>query len=258
LTLASDIIRDAYRESNLIAINANPTDAEQTEALTLLNRIIASVYGNEVGEKFTEVLIGRNNIGKPQGYPWYDGVPPYAYWVVPHDVRLILNLTQPETVYLNPTPEDGDRFSILDASGNLATYNFTIVGNGRNIEGATSVTKSTNGDVTDYLYRADLGNWVKVAPLIVSDTFPFPTEFEDLFIVNLAMRLNPRNGSQIDPQSIDRAKSLMTKFRARYTQIIEVGTEEGINRLPSNKRRRYADSRRNNAEFDTGYPNRFR
>jgi hypothetical protein len=49
VTLASSIISDAYRESNLVPLVGTLTTAEQGEGLRLLNNLVLSVMGNEVG-----------------------------------------------------------------------------------------------------------------------------------------------------------------------------------------------------------------
>jgi hypothetical protein len=75
MTLVSEIIRDAYRESNLIAITADPTSEEETEGLRLLNRIVSGTYGIDAGEELQVVPIGNNNISRPADYPYYNQVP---------------------------------------------------------------------------------------------------------------------------------------------------------------------------------------
>lgn len=252
MTLVSDIIRDAYRESNLIAISADPTSAEQTEGLRLLNRFVSSVYGLEDGEGLQPILVGRNNISRPSGYPDYNQVPDETDWFVPANSRLILNLTSAQSVYLDPNPEDGARFSVQDKSGNLATYNLTVYGNGRTIASATSVTLSTNSLNRDYTYRAESGDWTVVSPLIAADTFPFPTEFEDLFVIGLAIRLNPRHAVELDSQSEIVYQRLMRSFKARYRQHNEVGAELGL--LKTTGYRHSSDGRKNHRDFDAGRP----
>jgi hypothetical protein len=253
LTLVSDIIRDAYRESNLIAIGADPTSAEQTEGLTLLNRLVASVYGIKAGEDLEPLVIGRNNISRPQDFPGYETVPDETEWYVPANARLILNLEEAVTVYLDPNPDDGARFAFMDKSGNLSTYNLTINGNGRTIASATSVTVSTDSAIQEYFYRADTGDWALVSPLEADDTFPFPDEFEDMFVIGLAARINPRNGVAVDAQSGGTYSELLKQFKARYRQHRQVGLELGYLRLVG-VRRGYSGSRGDNSEFNIGRP----
>lgn len=254
MTAVSTILRDGYRESNLIAIGTQPSAAQQDEALTLLNRIVPSFYGTKAGEELSPVIIGRNNIDKPSGFPWYSQVPNQANWFVPPNSRLILNLTSAQTVYLPPNPEDGARFAFIDASSNLATYPLTIDGNGRRINGAISVTNSTNGASAVYFYRADLAEWLPVLPLEQNNTFPFPPEFEDLFVTALAMRLNPRYQVVIDPLTFERYKQTLRFFKARYRQHKMMRSEVGLLLLPSRYRGLFIDAIDPNSAFESGYP----
>lgn len=253
MTLVSDIIRDAYRESNLISITADPTDAETAEALRLLNRLVASTRGQEAGEELDQILIGRHNIARPQGFPYYDGVPDSTLWYVPLNARLVLNLTSPQTVYLDPMPIDGARYAVQDKSGNLSTYNLIVHGNGRTIAGAESVTYSTNNVNTEYMYRADTGDWLAVSPLLIDDTFPFPPDFDDLFVIGLAMRLNPRNGAAIDPQSTGAYQRSMRNFKARYRQSQQMVAELALVRTLGTRHRFYDDTRLGNNLFNSGW-----
>lgn len=228
MTTAYQIIVDAYRQSNLIGIGVEPTQIQETEALRYLNRIVKSVFGNEVGDQLIAVPIGRNNIDRPSGYPWYDAVPDNE-WFVPKNTRAMLNIeTSGVSLYLHPAPNDGSRFAVSDASGNLATYPVTVYGNGNMIEGTTSIVLDTNGYDAEWFYREDLANWTKYAPLALFDTFPFPEEFDDYFILSLAFRLNPAYERQLDQQSsimLQRAKS---QLRARYSQNIPMHSELGL------------------------------
>lgn len=253
MTLVSDIIRDAYRESNLISITADPTATEQAEGLRLLNRLVASVRGQEAGEELGEILLGRNNIQRPQGFPYYSGVPDQTSWFVPLNSRLVLNITEPLTVYLDPMPIDGARYAVLDKTGNLSTNNFTVHGNGRTIGGAESITYSTNNANFEYMYRADTGDWLVVTPLITSDTFPFPLDFDDLFVIGLAMRLNPRNGTAMDPQSTAMYSRTMRNFKARYKQSQQMVSELALVRTLGTGRRFYDNTRLGNSLFNSGW-----
>lgn len=230
MTLVSDIIKDAYRESNLLAISATPTTAESTEALRLLNRVFYSVFGDEMGEPLEDVPIGRNNISAPNNFPGY-AVTPTANWVVPDNSLLSVNITSPLTVYLNPSPRDGARLAVQDKSGNFSTHNLTLVGNGRTVEGSTSLTLSTDSVTREWFYRADLGEWKRISSLIAADTFPFPEKFDDLFVTSLAMRLNPRHAVEADPQSFETYKRSLKQFRSKYRQVREMVSEPALTRL---------------------------
>lgn len=253
MTLVSEIIKDAFRESNLIATSGTPTVAEEAEGLRLLNRYIASVYGDDIGEKFRDLIVGRKNINRPDLYPYYDPVPNQTDFTVPLNTRLVLNLQAPLSVYLEPEPEDGSRLAVLDKSLNLATNPLTIFGNGRTIGGATSVTLSTNGAILEYVYMADTGDWSLVSPLILTDQLPFPKLFEDMFVIGLAIRLNPRHGTVLGQESATTYNRLLKKFKARYKQTEEVGSEEALLQSSLN-RRTWFGMRRGNAMFNSGLP----
>jgi hypothetical protein len=140
----------------------------------------------------------------------------------------MFNLEQSTSLYLHPSPDDGTRFAVTDVSGNLSTYPVTVHGNGNIIESSSSVTLNTNSYTAEWFYRKDIATWKKYSPLSILDTFPFPQEFEDFFILSLAFRLNPAYQRALDPQSMTmyvRAKSMIT---ARYSQTIPTRSEVGM------------------------------
>lgn len=258
MTLVSEIITDAYRISNLLAIGVSPTAAQTTEALRYLNRIVKSVFGNEAGDPLTAFPIGRNNIDRPSGYPWWDQVPDND-WFVPKNYRLMLNLEAPVSLYLHPDPDDGSRFAVIDVSGNLSTYNATIHGNGRLIEDATTIVLATDDTDSEWFFRSDLANWLKYAPLISSDTFPFPIEFDDYFITLLAMRLNPSYGSALTEEAVMIHRRSKRQLQARYTQNIPVRSELALIRparvaLDRDRWGSMYDFYNPNDMFDKGWP----
>lgn len=205
MTLASDIITRAYRETNLIPAVSTPTTTQQNEALPLLNEQFLGALGFEVGDDLADINIGGT----------YDQSAYCATWV-PANVRLVLNQTGARTLSLHPFPYEGQRLAIADAAGNLATYNLILSGNGRQIEGAATVTLSTNGDARQWLYRADTANWVKMTALIAGDTIPFPQEFDSFFATRLAMRLSPRYAQGITRETLTELGRIESKMRARY------------------------------------------
>lgn len=253
MTLVRDIVRDAYRACNLIAISADPLTAEYDEGLRLLNRIVSSSYGNEASEQLDPLPLGQNNISKPNGFPWYNQSPGWADWFVPHNTRLVCNLTDALTVYLDPNPEDGSRFAVQDMSNNFSTNPLTVVGNGHQIDGNTSVSFNTNGTNNEYFFRQDTGNWALLSPLGLDDTFPFPTDFDDFFVLSLAIRINPSYSQTVDPQTLKSFTRAATQFKARYRQHDFVWSELGLIRTSGARRRYYDDTRFANSQFVTGW-----
>lgn len=253
MTTVSQIITDAYRESNINAIGVSPSALQVDESLRLLNRLIASSYGNDSGENLKPLGIGNNGIVAPPGFPYYiQGF--NGQWIIPPNYRVFLNLTASQTIYLSPQPMDGQRFAYVDKSSNLSTYPLTIIANGRTIGGLASTVINTNGANAEYTYRDDIGDWAIVSPLSINDEMPFPMDFDDYWVIGLAMRLNPRNGPTLDPQSQAVYRMVKNDFVARYRQKIEVRSELGLIRTPGVRYDYYNQADVNNQQFLLGYP----
>lgn len=248
MTIISDIIKAGYRESNLIPITQTPTLAEQDEALSIFNRLVRSLLGDGVGDSFTTIAIGNNNVSSSTAT--FPATVPSG-WYPPSNTRLAMNVTSAQTIYLSPNPRDGDRFAIIDASGNFATYNVTLHGNGRKIGGSNTATLSTNSVSREYFYRADLADWQLISTLTLVSDFPFPTEFEDLFIIWLALRINPRNGAALDEQSITEYRRLKSAFTARYQTIKQGVSELGLLNLAQSPA--FTSYSRASDEFNRGF-----
>jgi len=224
MTTVYQIIVDAYRQSNLNAIGIAPTQLQETEALTYLNRIVKSVFGYEAGDRLLAFPIGREGITRPSGYPWWNTTPDNS-WFVPEDTRLMMNVSQSLDLYLHPSPNDGARLAVNDVNGTLGTYPLTLHGNGRLIDGSETLVINTNSFEGEWFYRDDLATWVKYAPLAMFDTFPFPEEFDDFFILTLAFRLNPAYQRQFDEQGMTIWNRSRNQLRARYTRDDQVRSE---------------------------------
>lgn len=242
MTLVSDIIQRAYRVSNLIPLGATPNTNQTTEGLAHLNNLLLSTVGNEAGDGFVDVTIGGT----------YDQSDVVDQWV-PGNVRLLLNLTEALNLPLHPKPTDGMRFSLVDVDSNLATYNVTLDGNGRNIEGAATLTLNTDDLVGQWMYRADTANWVRIETLDSSDSMPFPQEFDDYFTIMLALRLNPSYGQELSPSTLKMLARSRSQLTARYSQTREILSDIDWRSIPS-QRKNYSGT--NADDFDTGrvYP----
>lgn len=258
MTLVSSIINDAYRETNINPIGKSPSDAENAEGLRRLQAIVLSVYGNEAGEPLEAFPLGQNEINSPAGYPWYQNELPGDLYM-PVDKRVMANLTAPGFLNFHPKPDDGARMGLIDVSHNLSVNNLTIYGNGRSIEGEDLQVYNTDGLIREWFYRADLGNWVQVTDLELTSEMPFPPEFDDMFIIMLAARINPRYGQSLDPASQQMLGRARTQFRARYSQNIFVPVDPTLLQLPAP----YGYGRRwywgnyaidPTVMFNTGYP----
>ena len=101
MTLVSQIITDAHRQSNILAIATDPTPAQQAEGLRFLQRIVASVYGHEAGEGLDPFPVGRHDIVSPVWYPGYNDIPP-GDWFLPKNKQMVCNLTNAVSIPLHP------------------------------------------------------------------------------------------------------------------------------------------------------------
>ncbi len=224
MTVASAIGFQALRESNIIGINATPTDPQAAEALSRLNNIVSSSLGWEVGEPLLDWPVGTVGVD-PCNWPGWS-----AYrWQRPHpNVRLVVNHDSAETITLPAYPDDGARLALIDVGQNLATYPLTLNADGRRIEDQTSLTLNTNGESRTWLYRADLGNWIRTDTLLADSELPFPPEFDDAFITMLAMRLNPRYGRSIAQETVAAMERSVGQLRARYSQRVVTPADIGV------------------------------
>ena len=142
--------------------------------------------------------------------------------------RLIATQEAARTVYLTLYPQDGARMGIADPFGRLAAFPITLNANGREIEGSATLTLNTNGTFREWFYRADLGDWVRITSLATSDQVPFPSMFDNMFVILLAMRLNPRYGREMDAQSAEILKMGRRQFIARYLQSQPLQIDDSI------------------------------
>jgi hypothetical protein len=222
MTVALDIIVQSLRETNIIAIDSNPSPSEAQEGVDRLQSLVLSVLGNECGYIMEDWVIGNAGMGNPLSVTQPSGydlsTASVASYTVRPQSRLVVDLSAAQTLDLDPMPQDGQRFSVVDVGGDFATYNLTLNGNGRRIEGATSLTLSTNSVSSQWLYRADKSNWVAIEPLDIESEMPFPPDFDDYFIISLAMRLNPRYGVNLNEASAMRLAQQKSQFVARYSQ----------------------------------------
>ena len=214
MTLISSVIADAYRESNMIPLGATPTANQSTEALRLLNAVFNAIYGGDAGELLSDWPLG--NYGRQA----LDNLTLTTLQITnpPINQRLVVTNTGALTVYLTSRPQDGSRMGIADPFSRLAANPVTLNANGWTIEDNTGVILNTNGLFREWIYRADQSDWVRISDKLTTDEMPFPVMFDTMFMILLAMRLNPRYGRSLDPQSMEMLKQGRRQFVARYLQ----------------------------------------
>lgn len=233
MTTLRQIIIDAHREAGVTASGEVPDADQLVEAMDRLNNIIKRLFGNELGERLQSINLGIEGLTNSYAIA-EDETNNVTSVYIPSNVRLMLNLSTGVNLYLPPNPQDGARVGVIDNAGNLSSANLIINGNGRKIESADSVTLSTDGLKREWFYRADLGDWTRIIDLVIGDESPLPSDFDDLLITLLAFRLNPRYGAETSQNMAEVMRQVRSQLRARYRQVVEIGSEDGIVILPSN------------------------
>ena len=234
MTIASDIIQSAYREGNLLPIGTEPTDAEVSEALARLNAIIMSTLGAGMGENLYDWLVPQPQRTAPvaANFPQLPqltqmtlpgAMPSTIYLYPPKNSRIMWNGTT-VTTFFPEQPSDGSRMAIAQGSGlwngdvNTPQTTITLDGNGRLIDGSPTQSFTNTGPSQQWWYRAELGNWMTVQPVATTDNLPFAPEIDDLWILNLALRLAPRYGKTMPPESVAALKAIRALVAQNYTQ----------------------------------------
>lgn len=230
MTLASELIQDGLREGNLIPVGEQPTDAEQMEALGLLNRFYLSVFGNGFGEQLTDWLLPnpQRTAGVAANYPQAPIRSPnttsdtYVTPYPPINSRVVWGRST-STVWFPEAPCDGSRMSVVQgsgaATGGSAGAVLTVDGNGRLIDDQPTVTLTAPLNApARWTYRADLAAWRSVSKLAIDDEMPFPESVDDLWILWLAVRLAPRYGKTVSAETTARLKYMQSYTKALYQQ----------------------------------------
>jgi hypothetical protein len=239
MTIAQALITSAFRENNLIPIGTSPTTAELTEALERLNRYVQGVYGYELGEPLKDwaypapqrtALVAANYpqapfpldagggvFGNPYSTALSANVTPYP----PKNSRIVWGGVT-GTVWFPEQPDPGSRMALVQGSGagdsGAPGQVLTIDGNGRTIAGTNTVTFTDPATATNWLYREDLGNWVPVVDMALSDQCPFPTDIDDLWITALSIRMAPRFGKPTPKETGAAFTAALKRVKARYRQ----------------------------------------
>lgn len=245
MTTANDLIQAAYREGNLIPAGTQPTTAELSEALPRLNSFMRSVYGFELGENLFDWLVPVPQRTAPVAARWPQGplASPlncgpsnFVYPYPPANVRILFGGVT-NTCYFPEQPEDGARMAVVQGSGagdsGAPSAILTLDGNSRTIQDPADMTFKDQVELTapitlnQWLYRADLAQWILVQDMELADACPFPEEFDDFWICALTMRLAPRYGKITATDTQQTALVTLARLKARYRQtaLVTYGSE---------------------------------
>ncbi len=230
--LAQAAVERAYREAAIKRIGDVPTADEYTEGLDRLNGFLDSLFGAEIGRLLTDVqvpLVQRtadqpdagfhqpfplnlSNVDQPIGALETLSV---NQFVLPPNTRLLWRGTGATTVFFPSNPEDGARVEVVDTG---ASATLTLNGNGRRINGQNTLSVAPSTPSATYFYRADLANWIPIAPLTLTDTLPLPAAFDRLIICGTAISLTALDEIKPTTGTTFMYERLLKRCRERYTQ----------------------------------------
>ena len=244
-TQAQNIVSDAYREANIVALGSSPTANQQTEALERLNRYILGVYSFELVEPLADWMAPQPQRTAPVAanypqapyplntdssilpFPMSTELDPYVYPYPPKNSRVVWG-GNTMTVFFPEQPENGSRMQLVQGSGagdNGQNGNIlTIDGNGRYVSAAgnTQNTYVFNATVPiatiSWIYIAELGVWQAINDLALTDSLPFPSTFNDLWITALMIRLGPRYNKPASEETQLIFKQMLLKIKQAYRQ----------------------------------------
>ena len=221
MTTASELTKAALREGNLIALETDLTENQETEALGLLNRFIQSLFGFELGEFFFDWPVPPATTSPvPARFPVNPlprNLPSDVFPYPPGNVRILMSLTADMQIFMPQDPDDGARMLFINIgdTGNTLTVN----ANGHLIEGAATLADTTgNLDGTLLFYRADMSNWTTITPLLATDESPLPGLYDDLLSLGTFLRLAPRYGRGVSEESAVMYKRLLKRMKTQYRQ----------------------------------------
>ena len=209
----------------MLPLGKAPTASQSTEALRLYNALLNAIYGGDAGEQLNDWPLGNFSLAAVETklpLTTYDLARPSL------NRRLIAVNDAAMTVYLHPIAQDGARYGITDPFGRLAAFPVTLDANGRTIEATPTLLLNVNGTYREWLYRADLSAWLKISDVLVGDENPFPAKYDMMFVILLALRLNPRYGRSLDEQSLAILKQNKREFVARYLQSQPLEIDDSI------------------------------
>lgn len=221
MTIASELVNNAYREGNIVGATTTLTTEQQAEGLTALNGFLDSLYGYELGEFFFDwPLIPRNTAPVQARWPIFPrdtALQANQYPYPPPNVRILINITAPLTAYFPQAPSDGARMLFVNLASDEQTL--TVQGNGRTIDGSFTVADLPSVWAgRKYLYRADLADWRSFTALAAGDTPNLPDVYDSLLELGVLTRIGARFGRSITDDQGARLQRMLARLKAQYRQ----------------------------------------
>jgi len=184
-----------------------------TEALEALNGMLAGLQNEGIGGRQDGVDITGN---EEVNFPSY----------------LYIKATAPLTIKLPKMANDGFLVSFIDINGSFAASNVTVDPQGVKIAGGLSLVLNINNTNDRYMYRADLGEWVKFSTLTINDNLPYPVDFDEALSSMLSIRTSAENADDIPQTAVLLAQNGLRRLQQRYS-IRESRYDASLLRPPS-------------------------
>lgn len=234
MSTAQDIVTDALREGNLLAVGGTPTTAELTEGLARLNALIKSLFGIELGEQFADWNVPdplrtapeaanfpqlpypENLLASQQPLSLATDLPASVWPFPPANSRLVVGITQDATVFFPEAPNEGAQMSFVANPAMNSTL--TIDANGRKIEDNATLELTSADSPRRWFYRADIATWAKLTDLALTDPSPLPDDLDDLLICALNIRLSARYGQSPRDGTVETYKYMLKLAKTRFKQ----------------------------------------
>lgn len=238
MTQCADILEQAFYEAGLVMELQHPSPTQMRRGMVTLKGIVEFLCGGSAGEYLNAWPLG--NFGRGPQYNYLPSV--QVLQRPPLNAQLIATNMNAMTVYLPVNPSDGARFGVNDPFGRLSTVPITLDGNGRTIGGAASVVVNADNLKSVYFYRDDLADWKIVTPLLITDDLPFPEEYDQMFLLMMAMRLNPVYGRTLSGTQNQWLKEFRQQFTARYVQSSPLQINPDLGYATRQSYSQYADA----------------
>ena len=194
----------------MLGVGRNASSAQAANALIDLNDMLEGLVGAGASFPMTTIIVD-------------------SAYTMTDDQRAVRFLCLTGlTITLPENPVDGAIVEIKDVKGTAASSNIVLSANGNWIESASSVTILTASLQRKWRFRADTGNWTRLATLGLDDSLPFPDEFDTVLALLLARRLEGEYGANLSGSDQALAKAGKTRLRARYVKPPEAGFDGAL------------------------------
>ena len=223
MATVGELVTQAYRQENLVAVGQTPTTAQMTEGVARFNSIWRSLFGRKFGEKLLLWPVPPNpTVSEARDWPLLprDISVPADAWPYPQQNSMLqVAIDGATTIYLKQMPSDGARMGLVNIGTSFATNPLTINGNGFLIDGAASLTLSAALTAPLFwFFRQDLGDWRRVTTLVAADNSPLPDDFDDFWRCAVAMALCPMYGKSPQAMTVQTFKDGLSYGVGRYAQ----------------------------------------